>query len=164
MTRQLFTIAIFAAVLVGCAASAMHFGAPTAVDASISQSPVKPNTVTGPCYKASGSDCQSTFHFVHDTQLESVQHGTTGSNCPNGQSCTLVPALSFSGNAKFANTNYSCHGLVIYETTGSQVWLPVILNFQAVDDGDAYLGFRNQTGSTIAYGTTIKIAYTCEGA
>lgn len=163
MKRRLFTIAIFAALLVGCAASAMRFGAPQTVDASLNQSHVKPTVVTGPCYKSNGNNCATSFHFVHDVQLEQVAGA-----CTNGSSCTLEPALSFTGSAGFANTNFDCHGLLIYPvTTTSFTWFGVILNFVAggtTGSGDtANVGFRNETGSTItdAY---VKIAYTCEGA
>lgn len=165
MKRRLFTIAISAALLVGCAASAMHFGAPQPVDASLGQSRVKPTVVTGPCYKHNSNDCATTFHFVHDISEQTV---VNVGGCANGSGCNLSPGLSFSGaNAPFANTNFDCHGILL-PAYGSYGWYGVILNFEAEGSSSsgtgASVGFRNETGSTITYGTKIKIAYTCEGA
>jgi hypothetical protein len=164
MQRRLFTLSIFAALLVGCAASAMRFGAPQTVDASLSQSRVKPDVVTGPCYKGNGHDCASTFHFVHDVQLEEVDNP---GGCTNGSSCTLTPNIVFSGAATFANENFDCHGILLPQTS-SISWYGVVLNFVALGSttigSGVDLGFRNETGSTIAYGAAVKVAYTCEGA
>jgi hypothetical protein len=164
MKHRVFTIAILAALLVGCAASAMRFGAPQTVDASLDQSHVKQNVVTGPCYKAGGGNCASSFHFVHDNQLEYVATG-----CTNGTSCTLSPDILLSGNAIFANGNFDCTGSLVSPTsTSSWIWLAVVVNFRPLGSstvGDGVdLGFRNETGSTIAYGTEVKVAYTCAGA
>jgi hypothetical protein len=163
MKRQGFTFAILAALLVGCAASAMRFGPPQTAEASLHQSGVKQDVVTGPCYKQNGNNCATTFHFVHDVQLEEVD-GT----CTNGSSCTLSPAIGFSGNANFANLNFDCHGILLNGGTSSSTWYGVILNFVAAsatsDTFAADVGFRNETGSTIATATKVKIAYTCEGA
>jgi hypothetical protein len=107
MKRQPFTIAIFAALLLGCAASAMPLGAPRTVDASMGQSHAKPIVVTGPCYRSGGSNCPTDFHFVHDNQMETAED-TGGCN-----GCTLSPALSFTGSAAFTNPYYDCHGILL---------------------------------------------------
>lgn len=144
----------------------MRFGAPESVDASLTPAHLKPNVVTGPCYKVNGSNCASSFHFVHDVQVEEVQNA---GGCAEGSSCTLVPNIVFSGSATFANANFDCHGILIPATsTTTWTWYPVILNFVALGSstvGDGVdLGFRNETGSKIPYAATVKIAYTCEGA
>jgi hypothetical protein len=164
MKRQLFTIAIFAALLVGCAASAMRLGAPQTVDASMGQSRVKPMVVTGPCYKSGGSNCATTYHFVHDVTAQTV---TNTGGCAPGDGCTLSPGLSFTGSAAFANTDFDCHGNLI-DYLGSYSWYGVIPNFTAnpasSSGSGAAVTFRNDTAVTISKNAVVKIAYTCDGA
>lgn len=154
MKRRFFTLAIFAALLVGCAASAMRFGPPQTANASIGQSHVKPLTVTGPCYKSGGGDCSTTFHFVHDSATLTV-----ASDCGTGVGCTFTTDVTFSGNAEFANTKYDCHA---HGTdSGSD---GVIFNSGNISGSDVEFVFRNETPHTITSGTQFTIYYLCAGA
>lgn len=154
MKRRFFTLAIFAALLVGCAASAMRFGPPQTVDASLGQSRVKPLTVTGPCFKSSGSDCATTFHFVHDSATLTV-----ASDCDTGVGCTFTSDVTFSGSAVFSNTKYDCHA---HGTDGASDG--VIFNSGNVSGSDVEFVFRNETPHTIYSGTQFTIYYLCAGA
>src|ERR1700735_1540700 len=80
--RNLLAVTILAAFLVGCAASAMRFGAPVPATAQGANTHIRPNVVTGPCYKPGGTDCASTYHFVHgSTTLSTDGACSAGSQC-----------------------------------------------------------------------------------
>ncbi len=153
MKRYTLALGILAAFLVGCAASALHVTDPTPTLAQ-SHHQVHPNTVTGPCFKPAGTDCASTYHFVHgNTTL------TTGPACATGVGCTFTSDVFFYSSAIFANTNYQCS--VIGSDANND---GVIFNAFQVHVDEVKFTFRNETPSTIPMGTNFDVYYTCDGA
>lgn len=100
MSRYLFSVAILAAFLIGCAASAMHFGQPVPAVASKAVHVAKPAVVTGPCYKPNGNDCADGYHVVFGTV------SFTLNNCASLTKCTPTTQgsnqVTFAGNAVFS--------------------------------------------------------------
>jgi hypothetical protein len=154
MNRSIVTVGILAAFLVGCAASAMRFTDPIPVAAQSGAAKVHPNVVTGPCYKPTGADCVTTYHFVHGTASLTV-----ATNCNSGVGCTFTNDVTFSGNAIFANTNYQCQGIGTDSNFDG-----VVFNAFQVSTSDVQFVFRNLTPNTITAGTVFNLAYTCDGA
>ena len=154
MKRSTLAVAILAAFLVGCAASAMRFTDPVPVAAQSGAARMHPNVVTGPCYKPTGADCTSTYHFVHGNTSLTVQ-----SDCDTGVGCTFTSDVTFSGNAIFANTNYQCHAIGTDSNADG-----VIFNAFQVSTSDVEFTFRNLTPNTITHGTVFNVYYTCDGA
>jgi|SRR5579883_189387 len=156
MNRQRLTMGLFAALLVGCAASAMRFGAPDSASASIqNQSHVKPDTTTVVCYKPGGGDCVSSYHEVHG--LASVElYGP----CYNGQGCILHPDIALTSPATFANKNYDC---TANQSGEYSITYGVIFDFDPISTSSFEVVFRNETGATLPIYTTFHIAYTCFG-
>jgi hypothetical protein len=153
MRRRFLSLFIFAALLVGCAASAMHYGPPATAVAQNSGAHVHPNTVTGPCYKPTGGDCASTYHVVHGQIVLN-----TSAACSTGSGCGFTGYELLAGSAVFANTNYDCNAYG--EDGGDSVDMQAIPS--ATDE--VIFGFRNLTGHTIPNNTAFTINFTCDGA
>ncbi len=154
MKRSLLVVTIFGAFLVGCAASAMHFAAPMTAEAQNTNRHVRPDSVTGPCYKPGGTDCAATYHFVHgQVTLD------TYNSCATGDQCGFTSGATLSGSADFANTNYDCHGLGTDSYSDG-----VVMQVFPGTTSNVSFGFRNETGRTISSGTSFTINFTCDGA
>lgn len=154
VNRKLLTLSILAALMVGCAASAMHMTDPIPAGAQAARAGLKPNTVTPPCYKPGGTDCASTFHFVHGQITLN-----TYAACANGNQCGFTGGEALTGNAIFANTMFNCFAHGIDANQDGVVMQALPNSYDAIG-----FGFRNLTGSTIPNNTAFTIDFTCAGA
>jgi hypothetical protein len=158
MKRRFLTVAVLTAFLVGCAASAMHYGPPAAAVAQNAGGHAHSDTVTGPCYKPTGGDCASTYHFVHG-QI-TLTTGTAA--CAVNSQCGFTSYETLTGSAIFANTNYDCHAFGLPTTTG--VAGNVVMQAFPLGTSTVDFGFRNLTGMPIPASTSFSINFTCDGA
>jgi hypothetical protein len=132
----------------------MHYGPPSTAIAQNAAGHVHPDQVTGPCYKPTGVDCTSTYHFVHGGTSLSL-----AGDCPNLNQCIFGSDVTLTGSAIFANTNYDCHAFGT-DSTGDGVVIQAFAGTGSV----VRFGFRNETGSTILANTIFTINFTCDGA
>lgn len=109
----------------------------------------------GPCYAYNGSPCASTFHVVKNSSGLDI---TTSGACANDIWCALNNAsISISGsNAQFANDQYSCS-----LSSLSTYLLNLLANNQTTTGFE--IQAYNNSGSSIASGTDLGIAYACFG-